>query len=70
MGEFEDEAVQADRGSGAEPRRRPPRRPHRTTGPHRTAARPPKAYADIGRSTRMDCSSPTAIQTANIEEPP
>ncbi|MFD9814824.1 ATP-binding protein [Streptomyces sp. NPDC059080] len=26
--------------------------------------------ADTGRSTRMDCSSPMAIQTANIDVPP
>lgn len=27
-------------------------------------------YADIGRCTLIDCSSPTATHTANIAEPP
>ncbi|GGU75290.1 hypothetical protein GCM10010260_04140 [Streptomyces filipinensis] len=31
---------------------------------------PPRGYADMGLWTLIDCSSPTATQTANIDEPP
>ncbi|SFK36413.1 hypothetical protein SAMN05192584_105235 [Streptomyces pini] len=49
-----------------------PRTPH--TGEGRYAGGPgirgPGAQAETGRCTRIDWSSPMAIQTANIEVPP
>lgn len=36
----------------------------------RTPTRVRRVQADIGRCTLMDCNSPIATQTANIEDPP
>lgn len=60
--------VQRNAGAGVRefvppPPPRPP--PGAAPGPARTLR-----YADSGRCTLIDCSSPTAIHTANIDEPP
>lgn len=61
--------VQRNAGAGVRefvPPPPPPRPPSGAApGPAQTLR-----YADSGRCTLIDCSSPTAIHTANIDEPP